>query len=167
MLALTLPNFRRNILGKFAKQLAIPLLGFTFAFAPSFLPIERIDTAQAASKKKKVEAGLKFTGKTLTRLEKAGRKAQRKRGIVGKAGGILKNSARTGNRGVTAARKGLNRVSRGTNKMVSKSKVGRGLQKGYRKAGRWQNKQINRAFRKCRGKACNFGKKAVKFAAPL
>jgi hypothetical protein len=167
MLALTLPNFCRNILGRFAKQLAILLLGFTFAFAPSFLPTGLIDTAHAASKKKKAEAGLKFIGKTLTNLEKAGRKAQKKRGIVGKAGGILKNSAKAGNKGVTAAKKGLNKVSRGTNKMISKSKVGRGLQKGYRKAGRWQNKQINKAFRKCRGKACNFGKKAVEFAAPL
>ena len=165
--ALTLPSLRRNILGRFAKQLAVPLLGLALVFAPSVLPTAHIDTAQAASKKKKVEAGLKFTGKTLTNLEKAGRKAQRKRGIVGKAGGILKNSARAGNKGVRGAQRGLNKVSRRTNKVISKSKVGRSLQKGYRKAGRWQNKQIDKAFRKCRGKACNLGKKAVKFGAPL
>ena len=153
--------------GRFAKQLAIPLLAVTFALAPSFLPTGLVDTAQAAGAKKKVEVGLKFTGKTLTKLEKAGEKAQRKRGIVGKVGGILKNSAKAGEKGVNAAEKGINTASRGADKLISKSKVSRGLQKGYRKAGEWEDKGINKAFRKCRGKACDLGKGAVKFVAPL
>ncbi len=122
----------------------------------------------SAGKVKKVQKGLSFAGKTLTKLEKAGRKAQKKRGIVSKVGGgILKNAAKGANKVVRGTKRGIGKASRGAKKLVSKSKVGRAAQKGYRKARRFQNKAIKKAFKKCRGKVCKGAKGVVNFAKPL
>ncbi|MGA7966408.1 MAG: hypothetical protein WCB49_11055 [Gammaproteobacteria bacterium] len=167
MLTLTSWDFRQNSLGSFARLLAVPLLAFSFAFAPSFLPTYVIDTAEAASVKKKAKVITRIGHKALRGLERAGRKAQRRRGIVGKIGRGVAKSARTSNRGLSRVDQGIDKAARGTSRVIGRSRVGRAAQKGWRKAGRWQNKQINRAFRKCRGRACNFGKNAAKFAAPF
>ena len=146
---------------------AMLFLVLSFALAPSFMPTGLGDTAQAASAKKKVQVGLKWADKGLKEVVKAGEKAQKKRGIEGKVGGIIKNWGTRADKGVNATEKGVTKASRAADKMISKSKVGRAAQKGYRKAEEWENKGINKAFRNCRGKACNLGKGAVKFAAPL
>lgn len=158
---------RQKYFTSFAKALAVPLLALTFVVAPSFTPTAHVGVAHAGSLKKKVQVGLKFVGKGLAKVEKAGEAAQKKRGIVGKAGGILKNVAKGGEKGVKGAEKGIGKVSKGANRLIGKSKLGRTAQKAYRKAGNWQTKQINKAFRNCRGKACNLAEGAVKFAAPL
>ena len=158
---------RQKYFKSFAKALAVPLLALTFVLAPSFTPTGHVDIAHAKSAKKKVEFGLKIVGKGLAKVEKAGKAAQKKRGIVGKAGGILKNAAKGGQKGVKAAEKGIGKVTKGANRLIGKSKLGRTAQKAYRKAGKWQTKQINKAFRNCRGKACNIAEGAAKFVAPL
>lgn len=165
MLKFAISTFGASLRTTFTKSVMVPAMAFMLAFAGASLSTSA--PAQAASAKKKVEFGLKFTGKTFRNLERAGRKAQRKRGIGRVTGGILKAVGK-GGRGVTKGiSRGVRGVSRATNRAISKSKVGRGIRNGFRKAGRWQNKQINRAFRNCRGKACKFTKGAVKFVAPL
>jgi hypothetical protein len=149
------------------QYLAISFLVLSFALAPSFMPTGLGDTAQAKNPEKKVEFGLKWADKGLKGVVKAGEKAQKKRGIEGKVGGIIKNWGTRADKGVNAAEKGVTKASRAVDKTISKSKVGRAAQKGYRNAEKWQNKEINKAFRNCRGKACDLGKEGVKFAAPL
>jgi hypothetical protein len=167
MLELKQSALGRKALRSFAKYLAIPFLVLSFALAPSFMPTGLGDTAQAKNPEKKVEFGLKWADKGLKAVEKAGVQAQKKRGIMGKVGGILKNSASGADKGVNAAEKGVTKASRGADKLISKSKVGRELQREEHNAEEWENKGINKAFRNCRGKACDLGKGAVKFAAPL
>lgn len=165
MLKLSIPSFGATLRTMFTKSVMVPAMAFMLAFAGVSLSVSA--PAQAASAKKKVEFGLKFSGKAFRNLERAGRKAQRKRGIGRIGGGILKAVGK-GGRGVTRGlSRGVRGVTRTGRRAMSRSKIGRGIQKGFRKAGRWQNKQINRAFRKCRGKACRFTKGAVKFVAPL
>ncbi len=106
-------------------------LALTFVLAPSFTPTGHVDIAHAKSAKKKVEFGLKIVGKGLAKVEKAGKAAQKKRGIVGKAGGILKNAAKGGEKGVKWAEKGIGKVTKGANRLIGKSKLGRAAQKGY------------------------------------
>ena len=73
------------------QYLAISFLVLSFALAPSFMPTGLGDTAQAASAKKEVQVGLKWADKGLKEVVKAGERAQKKRGIEGKVGGIIKN----------------------------------------------------------------------------
>lgn len=156
-------SFKSNI-QRIWGLLGMPLLAFMLAFGMAqSTPL----TDAHAGAKKKVQFGLKFASKGLRAVEKAGRAAQKKRGILGKAGGILAKGARGANKGVRGASRGVGRLSRGINGRLGKSKVGRGFRKGWRRAQRFQNKAINRAFRKCRGRACNWGKQAARIAAPI
>jgi hypothetical protein len=141
------------------------LLAFTFSFAAA----ENVSPnhAFAASKAEKAKKGLKFTGKAFDKLRKAGEKAQQKRGISKGFGKAMANIGRSGGKATKGLSKGIGKVQKGTSKILSKSKAGRAMQKGYRNAGKWQNKQINKAFRNCRGRACQFGKDIAKTAAPL
>jgi len=115
---------------------------------------------------KKVKFGAKYVGKGLRVLEKAGRKAQAKRGIVGKTGGILRKGAGGMRKGVSKFSRGVSKAERGVGRQIGKSRTGRSIQKGWRKAQRFKTKSVNRAFRKCRGKACRFGKDAVNALTP-
>ena len=150
------------------KSLVTPMMALALIFTvASATNLASVPQAEAASVVKKVKIGGKFVGKGFAALEKAGRKAQKKRGIVGKAGGILKNSGKAGKNVTSKFNKGVSKASNAGNKLVRKTKIGRKADNAVRKAGKWQNKQINKAFRKCRGTACNLGKEAVKFVAPL
>jgi hypothetical protein len=120
-----------------------------------------------AGAKKKVQFVTKVLNKAGGALEKAGRAAQRKRGVGKVVGGILKNAGK-GTRNVgRAANKSVSAVTRGANKVMSKSKVGRAVQKGWRKGVRIQNKIIDKGFGKCRSGLCKGAREGVRLFAPL
>ncbi|MEM8837202.1 MAG: hypothetical protein AAGE89_03850 [Pseudomonadota bacterium] len=150
---------------KIAKALALTLVAGTMAF--SVAEITNPSVAEAASITKKVKFGGKFIGKGFAQVEKLGRHAQKKRGIGRVTGGILKNVGSAGRKGTGKATSFVNGASKAGSKVVGKSRVGRAAQNGWRKAGRFQNNAVNKTFRNCRGKACNFTKGAVKFALPF
>ena len=105
--------------------------------------------------------------KVIQNLERAGRKEQQARGIAKPIGGILRGIGSVGRKGSQGVGKVVGGIGRGINRGLSRSKAGRSLQKGFRNAQRFQDGVVNNAFRNCRGKACNFGKGAVNFLAPL
>ncbi len=122
--------------------------------------------AEAGARKK-----VQFVTKTINwvgrDLEKAGRQAQRSRGIGRVVGGILKNAGRgTRNVGRTVDRS-VSFATRNVNRALSRSRAGRALQQGWRNGQRFQNHLINNAFRGCRGGACDAARNAVRFAAPM
>jgi hypothetical protein len=167
MPSLALSTPRRKHFQSFTKQLALPLLAFAFVVAPSFPSTGPFDTAQAASAKKKVDFGLDLAGGALRDLEKAGRAAQKKRGIEGAVGKSIAKWSKGGEKAVGRVEEGVDDASQAASKEIGKNKVGRAAENGWRKAGEWQNKEINNAFRNCRGQACDLGKKGVKFASPF
>lgn len=155
----------KTIVSKIRKSLVLGIAAAALAFGGAALMAS--SPAMAASKGKQVQFGLKFAGKTFQNLERAGRKAQQARGIAKPVGGILRGVGKAGRKGSEGLGKVVGGLGRGINKGLSKSKAGRALQNGYRGAQRFQNGVVDKAFRGCRGKACNFGKGAVKFLAPL
>jgi hypothetical protein len=125
------------------------------------------DTAQAKNPEKKVEFGLKWADKGLKGVVKAGEKAQKKRGIEGNVGGIIKNWGTRADKGVNAAEKGVTKASRAVDKTISKSKVGRAAKDAYGKAAREQDKLIEKGFSKCGARGCQVVKGVVTFASPF
>jgi hypothetical protein len=158
-------NFSFLLPAIFKKSVIVPVMACMLAVAGASIVASA--PAEAASKVKQVKIGLKFGAKAFKRLEEAGRKAQSKRGIAKVTGGILKNVGKGGGKVTKAASRGVGKATSTVNRTVSRSKVGRSVQKGFRNAQRWQNKQIDKAFRSCRSKACDFGKGAARFVAPL
>ncbi len=120
-----------------------------------------------AGARKKVQFVTKGINKFGRELEVLGRNAQRSRGVGHFVGGILKNAGKgTRNLGRTVDRS-VNVATRGVNRALSKSKVGRTVQGGWRNAQRFQNNLIDNAFRGCRGGLCDGARNAVRFAAPM
>ena len=145
---------------------------FTMSFiacSVAFGTIEAVDPghAFAASKSKKAQEATKRMGQSFDYLVKAGKKAQKKRGIGKHVGKAMTNIGKGGSKVSKGLNKGIKNASKGFNKWVGKSKTGRALQKTYRGAQKWQNQQINRAFKGCKGKGCNVARDAVRFVAPM
>ena len=141
-----------TVSSKLGRFLLMPLMAFTLVFgvAQTASP----STAEAGVKSKVFKKGLKGAGKVFRKMEKAGRRAQRKGGLVGKAGKAMSKFGRAGRKGTQGIRKGMRKFKRGKNKLIGRTKVGRVVQKGFRKAKRFQKEKIDRAFRKCKSKAC-------------
>ena len=139
------------------------------ACAVAFGTIETVSPnhAFAASKSKKAQAASKRMGKSFDYLIKAGKKAQKKRGIGKHFGKAMTNVGKGGSKFSKGLNKGIKKTSKGINKFVSKSKTGRAIQKGVKKAQQRQNQVIDKAFKICNGKVCKATKGAAKFLAPL
>ncbi|MEM9732049.1 MAG: hypothetical protein AAF903_01030 [Pseudomonadota bacterium] len=115
-------------------------------------------TPAEAGKVKIVKKGSKMVLKGIGRVGK--KMARSKNKNVRKLGRGLAKGSRKGT-------KGINKASRGVNKAVRKTKLGRKIDNTRRNANRWKNKQINKAFRKNRGKAGRFAKDVLKAATDL
>ncbi|MBD8878257.1 hypothetical protein [Roseibium polysiphoniae] len=153
-----------SILKKAAKTITMVMV----AAAMSYGAVETFDPSIAeAGAKKKVQFVSKGIGKVGGFLEKAGRKAQAKRGIGKHVGGILKNTGKGFKKTSKGVNKGMGKVSRGTNKFLGKSKVGRGLKKGWRNVKQRQDQTINRAFGNCGGRFCKGAREGVRLFAPM
>jgi flagellar hook-basal body complex protein FliE len=120
-----------------------------------------------AGLKKKVQFATKAINKVSREMEKAGRAAQRKGGAGKVFGGILKNAGKGTEKVGKAADKTVSAVTRGTNKVMSKSKVGRSVQKGWRNAVRIENKIIDKGFGKCTSGLCKGAREGVRLFSPL
>ncbi len=156
--------FALTILKKAAKTVTMVMV----AAAMSYGAVETFDPSIAeAGAKKKVQFLGKGLGKVGGFLEKAGRKAQAKRGIGKHVGGILKNTGKGFKKSGKGINKGVRNVSRGTNKFLNKSKVGRSAKNAWRNVKQRQDQAINRAFGKCGGRFCKGARQGVRLFAPM
>lgn len=149
---------------------AATLFAMSFiACAVVFGTIETVSPnhAFAASKSKKAQEATKRMGKSFDYLVKAGKKAQKKRGIGKHIGKAMTNVGKGGSKYSKGLGKGIKKASKGVNKFVSKSKTGRAIQKGMKKVQQRQNQAIDKAFKICNGKVCGAAKKTTKFLAPM
>ena len=162
MLTAAIGSAFSSSIGRF---LLMPLMAFTLAFG--IVETASPSSAEAGVKSKVLKKGLKGAGKVFRKIEKAGKRAQRKGGLAGKAGKAISKFGRAGRKGTQGIRRGMRKVKHAKNKLIGRTKVGRAVQKGVRKARRFQQEKIDRAFRNCKSKACRFGKGVVKTAAPL
>jgi hypothetical protein len=137
--------------------------------AVAFGAIEAADPgfAQAASTSKKAQEATKRMGKSFDYLIEAGKKAQAKRGVGGSVGKAMTNVGKGGSKVTKGLEKGIKNVKGGVDKTLAKSKTGRAVQNGMKKAADAQNKAIDKAFKICNGKVCDAGKNVAKFIAPF
>ena len=156
--------FTLKSLKKIAKSATLVLAAAVVSFGA--IEIASPSYADAAAKKK-----VRFVSQSLNKfgnaLERAGRAAQAKRGIMRPVGGILRGAGKGGRHLGRGVSRGMRAVSRGTNRALSRSRVGRGIQRGYRKAQNFQNRGINRAFGRCGGRVCQGARNAVRLFSPL
>ena len=108
----------------------------------------------------------KFAGKMFGKLEKAGRKMSRKKGLVGKLGKGLRAGGRAGRKGAGKIGKGTKFVKRGVRRGLSKSKAGRGVLKAGKAYKNARKSTLNRAFKRCRADFCNDARDAVDAYVP-
>ncbi len=137
-----------------ARRLAMILLAITTVFSLNGVAL---DTAVAGKLKLARKSG-KLILKGIGRAGKAASKSKHK--WLRKAGRALQKGAKKGSRK-------LDNISRAGTRAIRSTKLGRKTQKAWRNAGRWKTKQLNRAFRQCRGRACQLGKTAADFATPF
>ena len=144
------------------KTLRTSLAASMMAVAVAFTAVGAASVVTAtpaeAGKVKIVKKGGKLVLKGIGKVGKKMSKSKIK--IVRKAGKGLKKGSRKGT-------KGIDKVSRGANKLVRKTKAGRKIDNARRKAGKWKTKQLNKAFRKHRGKGGRFVKGVVDAVTPL
>lgn len=156
--------FALTVFKKAAKVFTMVMVAATVSYGA--VSIAHPSVAEAGTKKK-----VQFVAKGLNKfghaLEKAGRSAQAKRGILKPIGGILKNTGKGASKAGKGVNKGLRAVSRGTNKVLGKSKAGRAVQKGWRNAKGRQDQLINRAFANCGGRVCAGARDGVRLFAPF
>ncbi|MEL6966218.1 MAG: hypothetical protein AAGM04_02450 [Pseudomonadota bacterium] len=132
-----------------------PLSALLLAIAMLFALPALIGTHQAeAGLLKKVKTGSKFVGKGFRKMERAGRKLSRKKGIVGKFGKSMRKVGRGGRKATRGLRKGVSRGQRAMNRQLSKSKAGRGMLKAGRAYKKFRKNKVNRAFKRCRAEWC-------------
>jgi X-X-X-Leu-X-X-Gly heptad repeat protein len=159
-----------GILRKCARLALVPAVALAILATPEtiagFQTGIGVEQAEAGAKKK-VKFGLKIASKGLKFVEKAGKAAQKKRGIVGKAGGILKNTAKGGQKGISKASKGVDKLSKGAAKLANKTKVGKNITKGFKKAKGRQDQVLDAALKSCKGGTCRFVRGGVDLVSPL
>jgi hypothetical protein len=140
------------------KSLAAPLMAFALIFtAAGAANVATIAPAEAA-KVKIVKKGGKMVLRGIGRL--GGKMSRSKIKVFRNAGKGMQNASKKGT-------KGIDRVSKGINKTVRKTKLGRSLDNTRRNAGRWKTKQLDKAFRNNRGKAGRFAKNLINGVTPF
>lgn len=115
---------------------------------------------------KKVKTGAKFAGKGFRKMERAGRKMSRKKGIVGKLGKGIRTVGRGGRKASGGVRKGISSGQRAVGRQLGKSRVGRGIvkaNKGYKKLRR---NGLNKAFKRCNTEWCQDAKDGIDAVVP-
>lgn len=140
------------------KSLAVPLMALALVFAGAGAANIATVTHAEAGKVKIVKKGGKLLLKGIGRAGKAASRSRVK--FVKKAGHGMQKVSKKGGRGIDKA-------SKGGTRLIRKTKAGRTVHNTWRNAGRWKTKKLNEAFRRCRGKACNFGKGVIDIATPL
>jgi hypothetical protein len=135
MSALEQSTSRQKDRRSFAKNLAMPLLVFVFALAPSLLSNGNIDTAQAGVKQK-AKLAIKGGRVVVKEAGKLGKELSKQKGLVGKLGKSVEKGAKTGDRDLGRLDKGINKTSKAikdTGKRAAqrfdKTKLGRQLEK--------------------------------------
>ncbi len=139
-------------------SLAASLMAVTMAFTAAGVVTTFSATPAEAGKVKIVKKGSKLVLKGIGRVGKKMSKSKVK--VIRKAGKGMSKGSKKGTRGI-------DRASRGVNKTVRKTKLGRKLDNTRRQARVWKTKQLNKAFRNQRGKAGRFAKEAVDLVTPL
>lgn len=152
------------IIKKAAKAITMVMVAATVTYGAVEVAHPSVAEAGARKKVQFIAKGLNKFGST---LEKAGRAAQKKRGIMKPIGGILKNTGKGAKKAGNGVNKGIRTVSKGTNKALNKSNVGRAAQNGWRKAQNFQNQGINKVFGKCGGRLCQGAREGVRLFAPM
>ncbi|MEM7302348.1 MAG: hypothetical protein AAF468_14795 [Pseudomonadota bacterium] len=125
----------------------------------TFLALFLAVTTTSLTAVPKAEAGVskkvKLVGKGFSKLEKAGRKLSRKKGVVGKVGKVMRGTGRAGRKSARKLRRGMKKGGRFVNRQLGKSRAGRGVRKAVRTYRKARKSTINRAFKRCRTEACN------------
>ncbi|MEP3275592.1 MAG: hypothetical protein ABJN26_15665 [Stappiaceae bacterium] len=154
---------------KIAKTAALALVATTMAF--SAVEIANPNPAEAASISKKAKTGTKAFGKGFKRLEKLGHEmghvSQKSSGFSRAGGTVLRTVGRTGSRGTQGLTRATGALERQGTRMLTKTQPGRLIHRTHKRVSQGQTKLINKAFSKCRGKACKVGKGVVKFVLPF
>ena len=140
------------------KSLAAPMMALALVFTAAGAANMATVTPAEAGKVKIVKKGGKLLLKGIGKAGKGMSKSKVK--VFRKAGKGMQKASRKG-------AKGMDKLGKGVNKTVRKSKVGRNLDNARRNAGRWKTKQLNKAFRKNRGKAGKFAKGAIDLVTPF
>ena len=140
------------------KFITATILSITLAIGAASA-VTMVTTTQAeAGKVKLVKKGGKMVLRGIGRVGTKMSKSKNK--VIRNAGKGLKKGSRKGT-------KGIDKASRGVNKIVRKTKTGRKIDNARRKAAKWKTKQLNKAFRKNRGKAGRFARNVLDAATSL
>ena len=137
----------------------LPVMALIFAF--STLSLTTSTPAEAGFGKK-----VKVAGKVFKKVEKAGRKLSKKKGVIGKLGKGMQKSGRAGRKGTHVLRKGMKKANGAVNRQLAKSKLGRGIQKGANAYKKVRKSTVNKAFKRCRTELCNDARDVVDAAVP-
>jgi hypothetical protein len=134
--------------------IAMPMIAIALVFTAA--NVTTVTTAEAG----KVKIVMKGSKVVLKGIGTAGSKLARKKGLAGKIGKGMQKTSKAGQNGLKKANGAVKRAMR-------KTKPLRKIDNGIRKAQRFQQNQIDKAFSKCQRQACRLAKGAVEFAAPL
>lgn len=136
---------------------AILILPFLFAGSQAITATD----ADAGARKK-----VKFVGKMFKKVERAGRKMSRQKGVVGKAGRLMRNTGRAGRKGTNAIGRGMSKGNRLVQRQLGKSKAGRQLLRVNKAYKRVRKNTLNRAFKRCQAQVCRDVKDGVNAWVP-
>ena len=134
--------------------IAMPMIAIALVFTAA--NVTTVTPAEAG----KVKIVMKGSKMVLKGIGKAGSKLSKKKGVVGKIGKGMQKASKKG-------QKGLKKADGAVKKAMRKTKLGRKIDNGFRNAQRFQQKQIDKAFSKCKRKGCRIAKGAVEVAAPM
>ncbi|MEL6734762.1 MAG: hypothetical protein AAFO98_02620 [Pseudomonadota bacterium] len=115
---------------------------------------------------KKVKTGAKFAGKGFKKMERAGRKMSRKKGIVGKIGKGMRKVGRGGRMASGGVRKGISKGQRAVGRQLGKSKLGRGVMKANKGYKKLRRNGLNKAFKRCNAQWCEDAKDGIDAVVP-
>ncbi len=151
-------TFIKQALSPVARAASKLLIAVTLTFAVPMAGAITVNTVAAeqahAGTKKKFKFGMKVLKKGMRGVEKFGGKMARKKGVVGKIGKGLRKGAHNGRKGITKVQRGMKKFDNVKRGIIRKTKVGRTLDNGIRKANKFRTKVLDRATENCRGKYC-------------
>ncbi|MEM8749167.1 MAG: hypothetical protein AAGF28_02625 [Pseudomonadota bacterium] len=139
--------FVPSLVQRITRAFVLPFLAMFVALAG----MQAVTTTPAeAGVLKKVKIGSKWAGKGFRKMEKAGRKMSKKKGIAGKLGKAMQKTGRGGRKASKGLRKGISKGQRAANRQLAKSKVGRGALKAGKAYKKARKSTIGKAFKRCK-----------------
>jgi len=157
------PPFSQTSFQWIGRLFVLPIVALVLAFTTVSLSTS---TPAEAGIGKKIKVGTKVLGKGFRKMEKAGRKLSRKKGVVGKLGRAMKKTGRAGRKGTNGVRRGMKTGSRFVNRQLGKSRVGRGIKKVHRGYKKVRRNSVNRAFKRCNASFCEDAKELTDAFVP-